>query len=144
MKNVDRREKLILDNIVIARHEASRAFRKHRGKRSETRDDFISIAIIILIRAVDYCIRKDWYNSEAWLRKQIRRDLNRYCERHPDKKSYEFKDYHSGKCFIDPGNLIDLAIKFKKDKSKRHSNNTKTREALNADRFEFFAPEYFK
>lgn len=131
MRTVNDRESRILNALPIATQEGKRAFRKFRRVRTENKDDFISIATLILIRATDYCLRKGWDNSEAWLRVQIRREINRYVERSDDDIHFRIKEYLLEKDLSTPESLIVAHEVAYKRSLKRNGNGTLTRDALN-------------
>lgn len=143
MTNANDRESRILNALPIANQEGRRAHRKFRKIRAENSDDFVSIAYVILIRATDYCISKGWDNSEAWIRVQIRRNLNRYVERRGDDLHCRVKEYLLDWQPWDYSGLIDIARRINKDKRSRNKAKCKSRAAKRAEMIEFYGPHFF-
>lgn len=143
MQNAKDREKLILKNLRIAKEEGRRAFKKYRFLRNENRDDFFSIATIILIRAIDWNFRKGYNNHGAWLRTQTRWGLSRYVGRTDDRVCIEIKDYMLEPLPWDYSGLIDIARRINKDKRSRNKAKCKSRAAKRAEMIEFYGPHFF-
>lgn len=131
MKSASDRESRILNALPIAKQEGQRARRKFRKIRTENEDDFVSIAYVILIRSTDYCISKGWDNSEAWIRKQIRRNINRYVERTDDDIHFQIKEYLLERHQETPLILLMAHETAYRRSLSRNGNGTLTRDALN-------------